>query len=111
MQSLREAAKERGLSEEALRRSILLGEVEATSVDDDRQYLLPSIRPARRPGRGRLYLWCLAAWVVLGVSSALGTRWTESTCGTCGAQVRTERLFGAPMSQGRDADCVHDRRK
>lgn len=38
--SLREAARRTGIPEEQLRRRILLGELPAEAVDDDRQYLL-----------------------------------------------------------------------
>jgi hypothetical protein len=38
--SLREAARRSGISEEAIRRKILTGEIAALPVDDDRQYLV-----------------------------------------------------------------------
>jgi hypothetical protein len=88
-----------GLREETLRRRILLGGVAATPVDDDRQYLVDLPGPAPRPRRtGRLLLWSVAAWAVLGLAHAAGITTISETCPRCGAETRIERLFGVPMS-------------
>jgi hypothetical protein len=115
MKPLREAARDLGLSEEAVRRKILLGEIAAAPVDDDRQYLVDVPAPAtRRPccGRLRVVLWSLAAWAVLGAAMTLGTARSAETCGVCGSIRVTERLWGVPMNQETihvaGLDCRHD---
>ncbi len=114
--SLKEAARALGVSEESLRRKILLGEIVATPVADDRQYLVAvGTAPSRRCPRFRLLLWCVAAWAVLGTCLALGTRRIGETCVQCGSRKGTELLFGVPMNsvavEGVGRDCPHDWRR
>ena len=80
--SLRDAARRTGIPEEQLRRKILLGELPAEPVDDDRQYLVslrdlgiapPSPAAPSRAGSSFFYLKIAFALFLLAVTGAVVT--------------------------------------
>lgn len=123
--SLAEAARRAGMSEEALRREVLLGQVPATPVPDDRHYLvredhLPGCKPAPGPCRkieATLSAPCRGKILVRGVLGAAlvlflvcGTSQGSYLCTNCTAIERRVKVGGLPVfratSQGRYASLV-----
>ncbi len=96
MLPLREAARRMGVSEESLRRRILLGEVPAVPVDDDRQYLVGDGPPA--PPRRPLRRWVIAGSLLLMFLATCGTFETLSICANCASLRKAIELGpGVPL--------------
>ena len=111
----REAARLMGVSEESLRRQILLGEIPATPVDDDRQYLLgwKEGTPRRPPPPSivRLLAWSALAWLALGTLMFLGSSTTQDHCVRCPSVRFCERFLGVPVESFAAEgawDCDHE---
>ena len=96
---LREAARRAGMTEEEVRRKILLGEIAAVPVDDDRQYLvrledvgIASPRPAaQRRSCGSFFFLKIAfalfllTFIAALVTTAMSRKGTYSLCLNCAA--------------------------
>ena len=104
---LREAARRSGIPEERLRRRILEGDLVATPVDDDRQYLvrladlLPPTTAAgpalpRRAFSWRVTIFLIVAFLLL-LFASCGTFTMHFYCANCGLdQKRIETGLGHP---------------
>ncbi len=107
--SLREAARLAGVPEENLRRSVLLGEIVATPVADDRQYLVAASELSRYRGKKstsstpepRERFFCLAAFAIVAILSVgplficlwIGSfQEVDYFCGNCTRTLHTTRL-------------------
>lgn len=110
----REAARLKGVSEESLRRRILLGEIPATPVDDDRQYLVGASegKPRRSARRVlRLTTWSALAGLALAALLFFGSSTTEDRCVRCPSIRLCERFLGVPVESFtvvRARGCDHD---
>lgn len=88
----REAARRQGIPEDVLRRKILLDEIEAQPVDDDRQYLVAVPSPAGR-GRWMALLPFLPLLILAYLGGCVGVLRMNYFCTECGRSRRTEELF------------------
>lgn len=94
----REAARLKGVSEESLRRQILLGEIAATPVDDDRQYVL-DLDPQKCRCPLRKWTWIATAFLLF--LGFFGTWTGTSACGRCASRLDRVAVLGIPAGTHR----------
>ena len=90
----RDAARRQGISEDALRRKILMGEIESRPVDDHRHYLVQAPVPSRRSRRRWAALLALVPLLMLAyLGGCVGVLHMNYVCTECGQSRRTEELL------------------